>query len=228
MREPARDYRHVRIVTDPNQLVELARNFGRGARALLGMTGPPGAGKSTLAAWLIARLAPHAALFPMDGFHLANSELTRLGRTGQKGAPRTFDVNGFVAALERVRRGDSDVYLPEYRRGDLNEPIAGAILIPVTARIVVVEGNYLLHDSGRWTAVANMLDECWYIDAASRVREERLIERQLSKGRTIEAAKAWATGSDARNARLVARSRHRASKLVPGTLELSGGDPSSR
>lgn len=215
-----RPWLSVPVITDPNLLVDAANRLGGGTRHLLGIVGPPGAGKSTLAAWLVAQLAPAAALFPMDGFHLANSELERLGRVQQKGAPNTFDIDGFVAALKRVRRAGSEVYLPEYRRGRINEPIAGALRIPADTRLIVVEGNYLLHEEGRWAAVAELIDECWYVDTAPRVREERLVKRQLSKGRTVEAAVAWATGSDARNAELVTRSRRRASKVVSGTLGL--------
>lgn len=187
---------------------------------LLGVAGPPGAGKSTLATWLVDRLAPAAALFPMDGFHLAGSELERLGRSARKGAPDTFDLDGLVAALERVRAGGRDVYIPEFRRGPINEPIAGAMRIPAEAGLVVVEGNYLLLEEGGWAAIAGLLDACWFVDASSDVRWPRLVDRQLDKGRTAEEAHAWATGPDERNARLVATTRRRATRVIPGTLRL--------
>ena len=207
--------------TDAGALLAAAQELaGGGRRVLLGIAGPPGAGKSTLAAWLVEALAAEAALFPMDGFHLANVELERLGRADRKGAPDTFDVDGLVAALERVRAGGRDVYIPEFRRGYVNEPIAGALRIPAEARLVVVEGNYLLLEEGGWAAVGALLDECWYVDADAGVRLPRLVERQLGKGRSHEEAHAWATGSDERNARLVATTRGRATRVIPGTLRL--------
>ncbi|NEE25652.1 nucleoside/nucleotide kinase family protein, partial [Streptomyces sp. SID7982] len=56
-----------------------------GQRRILGIAGPPGAGKSTLADRLVAALDGRAALVPMDGFHLAAAELDRLGRADRKG-----------------------------------------------------------------------------------------------------------------------------------------------
>ena len=204
---------------DAGALLAEARALAAGGRALLGITGPPGAGKSTLAAWLAAQVEA-AALLPMDGFHLANVELERLGRADRKGAPDTFDADGFVNALERCRRGGVDVYVPEFRRGLVNEPIAGALRVPVAARLVVVEGNYLLLDEEPWRAVAALLDACWYVDAPEPVRVDRLVTRQLEKGRTPAQARAWATGSDARNAVTVARTRERATRVVSGRLVL--------
>ena len=86
-------------------LVTLARTLMvPGERRLLGIVGTPGAGKSTLCAALTAGLGDQAALVPMDGFHLANQELLRLGRRGHKGAPDTFDADGYAALLGRLRR----------------------------------------------------------------------------------------------------------------------------
>lgn len=204
---------------DTEALADAAAKLAVRGRALLGITGPPGAGKSTFAAWLAARV-PAAALLPMDGFHLANSELERLGIADRKGAPDTFDAYGFLAAVERARRGGEDVYVPEFRRGLVNEPIAGALRIPAVARLVVVEGNYLLLDQEPWARLCGHLDEVWYVEADEDVRLPRLVERQLAKGRSPEQARHWATGSDARNAELIMRTRDRATRVIPGTLAL--------
>lgn len=118
----------------------------QGGRRLLGVAGPPGAGKSTLAAGLAAALGPLAVLVPMDGFHLASNQLHRLGLADWKGAPETFDAAGLVALLRRLRSTEDEVvYAPTFDR-DLEEPIAGAIAVPRTVPLVVIEGNYLLHD----------------------------------------------------------------------------------
>src|SRR5947209_3044869 len=128
-----------------------------GQRRLLGITGAPGAGKSTLAEQLVAVLHPQAVLVPMDGFHLAEAELMRLGIHERKGAVDTFDSGGFIALLRRLHEASEDVvYAPTFRR-DLEEPIAGAIGVPSTVPLVVTEGNYLLTEIGAWGVVRSLL-----------------------------------------------------------------------
>ncbi len=145
-------------------------------RRIVGLAGPPGSGKSTLAQQLVERAGADAVGVPMDGFHLANTELRRLGRSDRKGAPDTFDSAGYVALLRRIRAQTADeiIYAPEFRR-DIEEPIAGAI--PVLARhaLVITEGNYLLLDSGHWAAIRSLVDEIWYIDIEPQLRLTRLI-----------------------------------------------------
>lgn len=186
---------------------------GRG-RVVLGISGPPGAGKSTLAAALAAALGPLAVLVPMDGFHLSQRELERLGRAARKGAPDTFDAAGYVALLERVRAGGGDaVYAPEFRR-DLEEPVAGAICVDGATEIVITEGNYLLLDDGAFGRVRALLDEAWYLQLADELRRERLLARHRAYGRSPEVAKRFALGSDEDNARLIARTRERADLVI--------------
>jgi pantothenate kinase len=185
-----------------------------GRRALLGITGAPGSGKSTLAARIAQGLADRAALVPMDGFHLAQSELERLGRAARKGAVDTFDAGGFVALLQRMRRADEDVvYAPAFRR-EIEEPIAGAIPVPAGVPLVVTEGNYLLVAEGRFGEVRPLLDEVWYLELDEPVRLERLIARHVAFGRELAAAEAWARGTDQRNAELIASTRGRADLVV--------------
>ncbi|MGH3858615.1 nucleoside/nucleotide kinase family protein [Actinokineospora sp.] len=171
-----------------------------GHRRVLGICGPPGSGKSTLAARIVAALDGQAALVGMDGFHLAQSELDRLGRADRKGAPDTFDADGYVDLLRRLRTNtDKIVYAPEFRR-EIEDSIACAVPITCDVPLVVTEGNYLF----LWPEVRPLLDEVWYLDPDPGLRRKRLFERHMAHGRSAEQAAARTDGSDERNARLVA------------------------
>ncbi|MEH0935637.1 nucleoside/nucleotide kinase family protein [Micromonospora psammae] len=198
-----------------DELVARARALAdAGPRQLLGITGPPGAGKSTLAERLVAAVGPAARLVPMDGFHLAQAELVRLGRADRKGAVDTFDANGYVSLLRRLRRLEpTAVYAPLFRR-DLEEPIAGAIEVPPSVRLVVTEGNYLLLTDPPWDEVRSLLNEAWFLDLDAQRRLHRLVARHEAYGRSPEAAVAWAHGSDEVNAAVVAGSAGRADLVV--------------
>ena len=184
----------------------------RSGRALLGLVGPPGAGKSTLAAALQAEFAKVSQVVPMDGFHLANVELERLGRRGRKGAPDTFDSAGYVALLKRllVQADDEIVYAPEFRR-EIEEPIANAIPIFARTQLIITEGNYLLLDEGPWAEVKGLLDEIWYVDIPDEIRVHRLTTRHEQFGRSAADAMAWVANTDEPNARVIEASRARAS-----------------
>jgi len=183
-------------------------------RQILGITGAPGAGKSTLAGAIIARLDGEAVDVPMDGFHLANSELERLGRRGRKGAPDTFDAAAYVSLVRRLRAKDDEVvYAPAFRR-ELDEPIAGAIAIPRHVPLVVTEGNYLLLDYMPWAALRGLLDEVWYLELSNQTRNERLVDRHIRYGKSLQAARQWVEGSDESNAGLIAETRDRADVIV--------------
>lgn len=185
-----------------------------GPRRLLGITGAPGAGKSTLAGLLVAALRESAVLVPMDGFHLAESELHRLGRHARKGALDTFDGAGFVALLRRLRAAGPDpVYAPEFRR-ELEEPIAGAIPVPPSVPLVVVEGNYLLVPDQPWAEVRALLHEVWFLDLDESERLCRLTDRHVAYGREPAEAAARARGTDQRNAELITTTICRADLVV--------------
>lgn len=203
----------------PGLLIQRARTLAHsGGRRLLGIVGPPGAGKSSLAEGLVQELAPLACHVPMDGFHLANTELARLRLQERKGAPQTFDAGGYVALLERIAACDEEVvYAPEYLR-EIEEPVAGSIPVPSSVPLVVTEGNYLLLDQGPWARVRPLLDEVWFVDVEAETRRSLLIGRHIRFGKEPEAARAWALGTDERNADLVAATKHRADLVVPLAL----------
>ena len=188
-----------------------------GSRHMLGITGAPAAGKSTLAEELVLALGTDAVLVPMDGFHLAEAELKRLGIHDRKGAPDTFDAAGYVALLERLSRNTEPVvYAPLFRR-DLEEAIAGAIAVRRDVALVVTEGNYLLTEVGDWAAVRSLLDEVWYVELDEGSRIERLVQRHMAFGRDRHTATARAWGTDQRNAELVHAFRGRADIVVTDT-----------
>lgn len=192
------------------------------ARRLLGVCGPPGAGKSTLACALAAALGRPAVVVPMDGFHLAQAELRRLDRADRKGAPDTFDPAGYVALLRRLRAATEPVvYAPEFHRG-IEEPVAGAIPIPRAVPLVITEGNYLLLDEEPWDAVRGLLDDVWYLDPDEDARVAALIRRHEKYGRSPEVARRFALGSDQRNAERVAAARNRADLVVHGWVPVPG------
>ena len=178
------------------------------ARSLVGIAGPPGAGKSTIAEALVAAL-PSAVLLPMDGFHLPQARLVELGRRDRMGAPDTFDVDGFVATLAAVRNAGDTVLAPGFDR-EIEEPVPGAIAISPAFRTVVVEGNYLLH----WPAVRELLDMTFFVDVDHDVRIERLVARHVRFGKTPDDARAWSLGPDERNALLVAETAGLADHVI--------------
>jgi pantothenate kinase len=200
------------LVARASALVGAARATGQ--RRILGIAGPPGAGKSTLAGALVSAVGADAVGVPMDGYHLAQAELERLGRGDRKGAPDTFDGAGFVALLRRSReRPEATVYAPSFER-TIEEPVAGSIPIRPDQPLLVVEGNYLLLDTWPWSEVRALLDEAWFVDLDRDVRVARLIARHVRYGRDPDAARAWVLRSDEANARLIEGSASRADLQV--------------
>ncbi|AVV44349.1 nucleoside/nucleotide kinase family protein [Streptomyces sp. ID05-04B] len=205
-----------------DDLVRRARSLAGdgGRRTLLGIAGSPGAGKTTLAERLVRELngagEPWAAQVPMDGFHLADVELDRLGRRDRKGAPDTFDAAGYAALLRRLREetdGGDVVYAPGFERV-LEQPIAGSVPVPPQVRLVVTEGNYLLLGTGAWARVRAALDEVWFCETDEDERVRRLVARHEEFGKGHEEAVAWVRRSDRLNAELVATTRDRADLVV--------------
>lgn len=206
----------VRLSPDGRELAALLPAVGPD-RLLLGITGAPGAGKSTLAAALAAR-APGAVVVPMDGFHLADVELVRRGLRERKGAPETFDAWGYAALLGRIRaRPDHVVMAPAFER-DLEQPLAGAVPVPPSAPLVVTEGNYLLLEGPEWVAARAWLDAVWHVTCDAAVRVPRLLARHQASGKSPAAAREWVVRVDEANAALVDAAARRADLV----LDLTG------
>ena len=182
------------------------------SRRIIGVTGPPGAGKSTIGEQLVSRL-PQAALLPMDGYHLTQRRLVELGRRERMGAPDTFDVAGFLRTLADLRISGGPVFAPSFDR-ELEEPVPDALAIQPELSTVIVEGNYLLHDSGGWEAVREELDLVFFVEVDRPIRLHRLIDRHMRFGKSADAAEEWAFGPDEDNAQLIEATASRADHVI--------------
>ncbi len=177
-------------------------------RAVLGIAGVPGAGKTTLAEELVSAIIRDrgpgwVAHVPMDGFHLADVQLERLGVRERKGAPETFDAGGYAALLRRLHtETDRPVYAPGFER-TLEQPIAGAMVVEPGARLVISEGNYLLLPDPAWREARAAMDAVWLVEGDDRVRVERLVARHERFGKTPDAAASWVATVDEANSALI-------------------------
>lgn len=197
--------------------VALADRHSR--RAILGIAGNPGAGKSTLVELLLTRIAAikgeqWVAHVPMDGFHLADAQLDRLGNRDRKGAPDTFDADGYAQLLERIAHEDATpVYAPGFDR-TLEQPLAAALVVLPSARLVITEGNYLLLEEPRWVRARAAMDAVWFVASEEEFRVQRLVERHIRFGKTPSEARAWVASTDQRNADLVSATIDKADRVV--------------
>lgn len=189
-----------------DELVARAAALPHEGRLLLGICGAPGSGKTTLAKKLAHRLTAAglpAVRLPMDGFHLSDDVLRLRGLLDVKGAPETFDVFGYLALLQRLRHEMTHpVYAPGFER-DLEQPIAAAIAVDPTVKVIVTEGNYLLDAQEAWPDVRATMDEVWFTDLDDNRRRARLVERHVKFGKSREDAQAWVDRVDEPNAQRV-------------------------
>ena len=201
-------------LTSLDEVITRAMTPMSGERKIVGLIGKPGAGKSTLSAQLIDQLGDQAAILNMDGYHLSNLALRELGRADRKGAPDTFDALGFTAILQRVKNQvDQDIYFPVFDRS-IEESIAAQGVITPEVKLVITEGNYLLHNENNWGGVKELLDESWFIEVDDQIRIERLVNRHHKFGKSKADAHSWATGSDENNAKIVAQTRELADVII--------------
>ncbi|KAF0175349.1 MAG: putative fructose transport system kinase [Rhodobacteraceae bacterium] len=197
----------------PLELAAVIRQKATGqGRFLTALAGPPGAGKSTLAAALVEALGQGAKAVPMDGFHYDDRVLIARGARGRKGAPDTFDAQGFFHLLRRLRVED-EIAIPLFDR-DLEISRAGADIVTPEDRLLVVEGNYLLLNEAPWPEAAPLFDLTVWIDVPEAELDRRLLARWAHYGKTPAEARAWIDGNDMPNIRRVTQNSRMADVVV--------------
>lgn len=184
-------------------------------RVVIGITGKPGSGKSTVTSKLKETIpGERTVILSQDGYHLSNLQLESLGRSNFKGAPDTFDSEGFSKILFRVKSElKNNIYFPIFHR-EIEESISAEGLITEKTNVVLVEGNYLLFETHGWGEVAKHLDEIWYLQVDDDLRLSRLVARHVEFGKNPQVAVAWAHGSDEANARLIEKARDKANAFL--------------
>jgi pantothenate kinase len=207
-----------------DRLADEAIGLAEDRRAVLGIAGSPGAGKSTLVEQLLARIGERkgrgwVAHVPMDGFHLADEQLRRIGALRRKGAPDTFDPVGYAHLLKRVAvETDAPVYAPGFDR-TLEQPLAAALVVLPTARLVITEGNYLLLEHPTWLKARRAMDRVWFVDSEEALRVERLVARHVEFGKSRDAAQAWVAETDQANADLVSPTADAADLVIMNSAD---------
>ncbi len=195
------------------ELADLIRQkAGKQGRFITALAGPPGAGKSTLAEALVQALGQGARVVPMDGFHYDDAVLNARGLRSRKGAPETFDVQGFLHLMRRLRAG-GEVAIPVFdRRMELSR--AAADVVTDADRLLIVEGNYLLLDESPWRDLAPLFDLTVMIKVDESELDRRLLNRWAQFGKTPAASRAWIDGNDMPNIRRVTHGSRRADVVM--------------
>ena len=205
------------LINSLDQVIKRINAFHASAnkRIIIGIVGKPGAGKSTLTEHILNNLPKGVAtIVPMDGYHLSNTQLGRLGLVDRKGAPNTFDSEGYVNLLRRLRNDiDKDVYFPVFHR-EIEESYAADGVVLAKTKIVLTEGNYLLLNEMGWQGVAAELDEIWYLNIDDDLRLDRLTKRHQKFGKDADAAYVWARGTDEVNASIVEATASKADYII--------------
>ncbi len=189
-------------ITDIDRLVpEITALVDRGGMAAVAIAGPPGSGKSTIAADLRARVGDSCCVVPMDGFHLDNDTLAARGLLAVKGAPDTFDLAGFTGLVDDLKSGTVR-HFPTFDR-DADSVVERGGVVPDGVSVLLFEGNYLLFDEQGWRELAGMWDAALWLDVPEGVLQDRLTQRWLDQGMSSQDALARAQMNDLVNARRV-------------------------
>jgi pantothenate kinase len=205
------------LLTDPVGRIENLLN-NSSTRILIGLSGLPGAGKSTYAEVLQRqadlRLGSGVLLtLGMDGFHLTKAALGRMAdpatALARRGAPWTFDVEGLAQRLRMVKDyyKKSNVYWPDFQHG-VGDPLADLHVVAPDVKVVMVEGLYMLYDKEGWQDVSCQFDERWYLDTPEETAYERLVTRHMiSKNLTRSEAESRVDFNDKLNGALIFSTR---------------------
>jgi pantothenate kinase len=194
------------------------KRAGKAERCIVAIAGPPGAGKSTIAAALRDVLPAGAAeVVPMDGFHFDDIVLNQRGLRPRKGAPETFDFAGFEALLKRIRSGEPEIAIPVFDRS-IELSRAAAAIVPKDVKFILVEGNYLLLDEEPWSRLQPLFDFTIFLDVPKFELERRLMQRWHEHGKSDEDARAWIASNDVPNIERVLARRRKADLVVGDNL----------
>lgn len=187
------------------------------SRFLLGITGSPGSGKSTVAQLirdLLCARGRRCVVVPMDGFHFSNEELEKTGLRQLKGIPASFDAEGFFQLVKDIRAYPLSRHLCPLFDRSIEASIPNAICVSSDDRLVIIEGNYLLLQTPPWVHLRELLDETWFIDCPMEVLEPRLLRRHINGGMSEEQARIKAESTDIPNARLIDTTRNCATRII--------------
>ena len=184
-------------------------------RTIIGIVGKPGAGKSTVVSEIEKRFdSSEVCVIPMDGYHLSNETLIEIGRRDRKGAPDTFATQEFISLIRKVKNDHTSEHrFPIFHR-EIEASKKDEGIVPIGAKVIVIEGNYLFSEEHNWNGVFPLLDHTWFIEIDNEVRMQRLIARHVKYGKTPEEAEYWSRGSDEANAQYIELTAHRAAGVI--------------
>ena len=184
-------------------------------RTIIGIVGKPGAGKSTVVSEIEKRFdSSEVCVIPMDGYHLSNETLIEIGRRDRKGAPDTFATQEFISLIRKVKNDHTSEHrFPIFHR-EIEASKKDEGIVPIGAKVIVIEGNYLFSEEHNWNGVFPLLDHTWFIEIDNEVRMQRLIARHIKYGKTPEEAEYWSRGSDEANAQYIELTAHRAASVI--------------
>lgn len=194
--------------------------LGSGSRKIIAIAGPPGSGKTTMAFSMAAQINQmfpgRSSVLQMDGFHYDDSVLRDRKRLQAKGAPDTFDIGGLKAMLSRLKsNSEPEVAVPVFDR-EIEVSRAGAFIIPSSVEIILVEGNYILMETGGWENLADFFDRRILVSVSEPELANRLRKRWEDLGLEEDVVTRKLEENDLPNGRFVYANSSRYDILLDG------------